>query len=64
MAEIYRPTNGIYRCINNPDDKREYTLSRAEGFLPILTPVKALCRWQPLDEFRRIDTAGDKLCMK
>jgi len=64
MAEIYRPTNGIYRCINNSDNTLEYVLWQPKGCFPVLARAKTPYKLHPLKEFRRIDTAGDKLCMK
>lgn len=37
--DIYRPVDGVYRCINNPQNKRRYVLKKEEGFYPALVPV-------------------------
>lgn len=41
--EILRPNgNGIYRCINNPENTKSYILVEQEGYLPALLPLHKL----------------------
>lgn len=37
--DIYRQKDGIYQCINNPDNVRKYVLLESEGCYPALVPV-------------------------
>lgn len=37
---IYRPVNGIYRCISNPTDTRRYVFVEKEGSYPMLVPIE------------------------
>jgi len=56
MTEIFRPTHGIYRCINNPANTREYVLCNEEGCFPVLVPVTKhpIERAKPSERFQRI----------
>ncbi len=38
--EIVRPTNGIYQCINNPDNKKRYILKEKSGCYSVLVPIE------------------------
>ena len=37
--DIYRPKDGVYQCINHPDDMRKYIMLEAESCYPTLVPV-------------------------
>lgn len=37
--DIYRPKDGVYRCINNPNNNRKYIMVEAEGCYPTLVPT-------------------------
>ncbi|MFT3985966.1 MAG: hypothetical protein QM697_18875 [Lachnospiraceae bacterium] len=37
---IYRPKDGVYRCISDPVDIREYVMVEAEGCYPTLVPIQ------------------------
>ena len=64
MAEIYRPTQGIYRCINNPANTREYVLCNEEGCFPVLVPVtkRPIERAKPSERFQCIYPAWGRPC--
>lgn len=38
--KIYRPVNGVYRCINDPGDPHEYVLMERKGSYPVLAPIQ------------------------
>ncbi|WP_147325736.1 hypothetical protein [Lacrimispora amygdalina] len=40
MADILRSKNGVYECINNPDNKKRYVLQEIKGCYPVLVPVE------------------------
>lgn len=41
--DIYRLENGVYRCMNNPDNKRKYVLHETKGHYPVLVPIDDVC---------------------
>ena len=43
MADILRPVNGVYQCINNPDNKKRYVLREVKGCYPVLVPIEDAC---------------------
>ena len=59
---IYRPQNGIYRCINNPRDKRAYVLLEQKGYYPVLVPIQGAdrkkARAHPVPEFMESAARG------
>ena len=62
LMNIYRPINGIYRCINNPRDKRAYVLLERKGHYPVLVPIQDADRENaytyPIPEFMESADCG------
>jgi len=52
--EIYRPKGGIYRCVNDPGDTREYVLRRPLDCFPLLTSCKEWVRPTPIKDFQPV----------
>ncbi|WP_068780517.1 hypothetical protein [Paenibacillus sp. GM2] len=38
--DILRPIDGVYQCINNPNNRRKYVLREVEGSLPVLVRIE------------------------
>lgn len=38
--DIFRPVNGVYQCVNNPDNTKRYVLREIKGCYPVLVPVE------------------------
>jgi len=60
--EIYRPKDGIYRCVNDPGDTREYVLRRPWGCFPLLISCKKWVRPTPIKDFQPVRWE-DKPCL-